>query len=139
MYEYDIDTTPQRRSFRVKSTVYSLVLEKCWWETFEAVCPRGETRKTWILEWIEDAKDKGCNRQALIRFRIHQLAMDESEHEQKPNPMQQIMDRIDEFRRKRVPWRVVADRLNEEGLIPTSGEWSEESVKGFYYIQKQRQ
>lgn len=79
MYEYDIDTTPTRRSFRIEGQVFSIVLEACWWDTFDAVCPRGETRKTWILEWIQDARDKDCNRQALIRYRIHQLVMQESQ------------------------------------------------------------
>jgi len=93
MYEYDIDLTPQRRSYRVKSTVYSLVLGKCLWEEFDRICPRGETRKTWILEWNEDFLDKGVNRQALIMFRIHQLSLENLEDQDRDSGVTSPPDR----------------------------------------------
>lgn len=133
MYEYDIDLTPQRRSFRIEDQVYSIVLESAWWKTFDQVCPWPETRKTWIMEWIQDAKDRGCNRQALMRYRIHQLAMDEAPG---PDPRRELLERIDRLRKKRMPWGRIASLLSEVELLP-GGEWSGEDVKAFYYKQRQ--
>jgi predicted DNA-binding ribbon-helix-helix protein len=134
MYELDIDLTPQRRSFWVGQEVYSLVLEQCWWQALEDICPNQETRKGWLLEWIEEARAKGCNRQALIRFRIHQLVLD-SQPGPGPDPKQELLERIKDMRR-RLTWRKVALALNDVGLTLGSGAWSEESVKTFYHSDR---
>ncbi len=136
MYDTDIDLTPQRRSFRVGQEVYSLALEAAWWQTFQAVCPREEMRRGWLLEWIEDARAKGCNRQALIRFRIHQLVLD-SQPEPGPDPKRELLDRIEDMRR-RFTWRRIALALNDVGLTLGGGEWTEESVRTFYYKARGR-
>lgn len=80
--------------------------------------------------WIEDARAKGCNQQALIRFRVHQLVLD-SQPEPGPDPKEEFLDRIEDMRR-RVTWRKIALALNDVGLT-LGGAWSEESVKAFYY------
>mgnify|MGYP006274563775 CR=1 FL=1 len=131
MYDIDIDLTPTRRSFRIEGQVYSLLLERAWWETFDAVCPQGETRKGWIMEWIQDARDRGCNRQALIRYRIHQLSLEDIQ-DQGPDPRQELLERIGRLREKRYSWTRIANLLSEVELLP-GGEWSGEDVKGFYY------
>lgn len=135
MYEYDIDPTPTRRSFRIDGQVHSFILEKCWWETFNAVCPWPETRKAWILEWIQDARDRGCNRQALMRFRIHQLSIEDIQ-DQGPDPRQELTDRIGRLRKKRMPWTRIASLLSEVELLP-GGEWTGEDVKAFYHKHRQ--
>lgn len=81
MYDFDIDLTPQKRSFRHSREVYSIVLESCWWQELEAICPNQDTLRGWILEWIQDARDKDCNRHALIRCRIHQLRLENVQEE----------------------------------------------------------
>ena len=136
MYEFDIDLATERRSFRGEGQVYSIVLEKCWWQALESVC--GSELKSWILEWIEDARDRGCNRQALIRYRIHQLVLDNKTPPPPPNSKQEVLERIEELRKKKVPWRKVAAKLNEEELGIENGEWNSEIVKGFYYINQNK-
>ena len=134
MYEFEIDLSQERRSFRAGDKVFSLVLETAWWQALESVCSGPEMLKSWVLEWIEDAKVRGCNRQALIRYRIHQFVLDEKSLVPAPNPKQEIMDRIEELRKKHLPWRKVAAKLNEEDL--GNNDWTTEVVKGFYYMNK---
>ncbi len=81
MYETTIDLTQRRRSFRIDGKVYNLALEVCWWQALESVCPSQESLKGWISEWIAEARDKNSNRQALIRFRIHQLMVEHVQEE----------------------------------------------------------
>lgn len=81
MYDLNIDLTQERRSFRIEGQVFNLALESAWWQNLEAVCPSPDTRKGWISEWIAEARDRGCNRQALIRFRIHQLMLEQVQEE----------------------------------------------------------
>jgi predicted DNA-binding ribbon-helix-helix protein len=136
MYDFDIDLKAERRSFRAGRQVFSLVLEKCWWQALESVCPGQDSLKGWILEWIEDARAKGVNRQALIRYRIHQLVLDNCPPAA-PDPRREALERIEELRSKRLPWRKVADTLNREEVATSAGRWTEESVKSFYYINRQ--
>ena len=133
MYDHDIDLTPQRRSFRQGHDVYSVVLELAWWQAFDEVCPNQDTRKGWLLEWLEDATTKGCNRQALIRYRIHQLVLD-AQPEPGPDPDQELRKRISAMRKNRVSWRQIALRLNDETMDRDS--WTEEDVKAFYYMDR---
>lgn len=130
MYEIDVDLTQQRRSFRYGQAVYSIVLESVWWRTLEDVCPSQETRKGWIAEWIEDARVKGCNRQALIRFRIHQMALEDAQ-DRGPDPRRELLQRIGRLREKRLSWARIATLLSEVELLP-GGEWSGKDVKAFY-------
>ena len=76
MYSFDVNLSPQRRSFRTGQQVYSIVLEEAWWQALESVCPGSDALRGWIFEWVEDARAKGVNRQALIRYRIHQLMLE---------------------------------------------------------------
>lgn len=133
MYDFDIDITPQKKSVRIGQDVYSLVLERCWWQAFEDACPNQVTRKDWLMEWIQDARDRGCNRQALIRYRIHQLVLD-ARPEPGPDPGQVLLDRIAAMRKRKVSWRQVAIRLNDETV--GRGQWTEESVRSFYYTNR---
>lgn len=137
MYATDIDLTPQRRSFRIEGQVYSIVLEAAWWQALEDICPQSETRKTWIMEWIADAKDKGCNRQALIRYRIHQLALEEGQGQVRDH-RQELVARIDRLRKKGMPWVKIANLLTEVELLP-AGEWSGDDVKRFYFAHSRKE
>jgi len=94
MYEFEIDVTPKRRSFRKGQNVYSVVLETAWWQTLESLCSADEL-KSWILEWLEDAINRDCNRHSLIRFRIHQLCLERMINDSSPV---QEQDRIQQFR-----------------------------------------
>jgi hypothetical protein len=137
MYDTDIDTTPTRRSFRIQGQVYSIVLEAEWWMEFDRACPWPETRKTWIMEWIQDAADRGCNRQALIRYRIHQLTLEDIQGQSRDH-RRELMEHIDRLRKKRMPWAKIASLLSEVELLPAGG-WSGDDVKAFYYKHKEAQ
>lgn len=116
----DLNATFQGRSFRLEGQVYSIVLEAAWWQTLDDICPQAETRKTWIREWIEDAKVKGCNRQALIRYRIHQIALGERQGQVRDH-RQELVARIDRLRKKKMPWTKIANLLSEVEMLPVGG------------------
>jgi predicted DNA-binding ribbon-helix-helix protein len=135
MYEFNVDFEHERRSFRQGKRVYSLNLERFWWQELERVTPRPEERRSWVLGWIEDADVLGVNRAALIRARIHQMVVDYGpKTDPGPDPILIRVERIRQLRKKKVPWWGVADTLNNEGLPPLSGsgQWSEEGVRAFF-------
>ncbi|ACV69783.1 hypothetical protein [Desulfohalobium retbaense] len=133
--EFDLDFGHERRSFRQGSRVYSINLERFWWQELERVTAGAEERRRWVLAWIEDADILKVNRAALVRARIHQLVVEYGyTAEPEPDPVLVRVERIRQLRRKGTSWWDVADTLNNEGLPPLSGsgQWSAEGARAFY-------
>ena len=84
MYDLEVDTTMQARSFRDKKQIINIKLEMYWWDLLEQY-HQGKDLKFYILEWTKDAEMLGCNRSQLVRIRINQIALHE-EHYKSPGP-----------------------------------------------------
>lgn len=72
-----------RRSFRDGKAVHSISLENCWWEAFDAICPKDDVKR-WVLIWIAEAQDKGIPKGSLIRYRIHEQVLEYAPRDTEP-------------------------------------------------------